>query len=200
MLCIWPFGNFIMDNKNKKKQKIELWAQILVFLVVTIVIVLFALLKDNSTPNFAHTSGIKERLAAPDFTFPEIDGVEVSLSDFKGKVVLVNIWATWCKPCVDEMPSMEKLYKKFNGQNFEILAVSIDEAGRDSVAPFMSKYKLTFPALIDSKGTIISLYGATGVPESFIIDKNGILVNKIVGATNWATPEAFRFFQELIQQ
>ena len=189
-----------MDTKNKKKQKIELWAQIIVFLAVTIAIVLFALIKNNSTPNSAPTSGLEEGLAAPDFTFPGIDGTEVSLSDFKGKVVLVNIWATWCKPCVDEMPSMEKLYRKFKGQNFEILAVSIDEAGRDTVAPFMNKYKLTFPALIDSKGTIKSLYGATGVPESFIVDKNGILVNKIVGATNWATPEAFRFFQELIQQ
>jgi len=189
-----------MEVRNKKKQKIELWAQIFVFVVVTVVIVLFALIKNDSGPDSAPTSGLKEGFAAPDLTFPGIDGVEVSLSDFKGKVVLVNIWATWCKPCVDEMPSMEKLYKKFKRKDFEILAVSIDEGGRDTVAPFMNQYNLTFPALMDSKGTVRSLYGVTGVPESFIIDKNGILAKKIIGATDWATPEVFRFFRELIQR
>jgi peroxiredoxin len=189
-----------MDVKSKKKKKIEFWAQIAVFLVVTLTILLFTLMKDNTTPDTVRPSGIAEGLAIPDFTFPGIDGVSVSLSDFKGKVVLVNIWATWCKPCVDEMPSMEKLYQKFKDKNFMILAVSIDESGRDAVASFMRKLNLTFPALIDSKGTIKSLYGVTGVPESFIIDQNGILVKKIIGQANWAAPEAVSFFQELVHR
>ena len=136
---------------------------------------------------------------APNFEFPGLDGQIVSLSDHRGKVVLVNIWATWCPPCIDEMPSMEKLYNELQGENFEILAVSIDTQGLEAVAPFMKAYKLTFPALIDSEGTIKNLYKATGVPESFIIDKQGILIKKIIGPIDWATPEIFRYFRDLIQ-
>ena len=93
---------------------------------------------------------------------------------------------------------MQKLYEKFKGENFEILAVSIDSTGRDAVAPFMRTMNLTFPALLDSKEDIRTLYGVTGVPESFIIDKEGIVVEKIIGPIDWAAPNAFLFFQDLI--
>ncbi len=95
---------------------------------------------------------------------------------------------------------MEKLYRKFKGENFEILAVSIDEPGLKAVAPFMEKTRLTFPALIDSKGTIKPVYRITGIPESFIIDKQGVLIKKIVGPIDWAAPQVFRFFSSLIQK
>ena len=89
---------------------------------------------------------------APDFSLPNLDNQMVSLSDFKGKVVLLNIWATWCPPCVEEMPSMEKLYQTLKGEGLEILAVSIDTDGVESVAPFMEKHQLNFPALTDTQG------------------------------------------------
>ena len=95
---------------------------------------------------------------------------------------------------------MEKLYQKFKGKNFEILAVSIDEQGLIAVAPFMKKSSLTFPALIDSEGTIKAVYGITGIPESFIIDKQGFLIKKIVGPVNWATPTIYGFFSDLMQK
>jgi cytochrome c biogenesis protein CcmG/thiol:disulfide interchange protein DsbE len=98
------------------------------------------------------------------------------------------------------MPSMQSLYEKFNGENFEILAVSIDSEGGEAVAPFMRQMNLTFPALLDPGETIRSLYGITGVPETFIIDKDGILVEKIIGPINWATPEVSLFFKDLIQK
>jgi len=139
-------------------------------------------------------------LPAPDFTFPRLDGKMVSLSDYRGKVVLVNIWATWCPPCVDEMPSMEKLYRELKDEGFEILAVSIDASGAKDVLPFMKKYKLSFPALTDTRGAIKELYQTTGVPESFIIDKDGIIVEKVIGPRGWATPSAIRFFRNLIQR
>ena len=141
---------------------------------------------------------LQEGRPAPDFTFPDLVGRKISLSDLRGKVVLVNIWATWCPPCRDEMPSMQKLYDRFKGEHFEILAVSIDADGREAVAPFMRKMNLTFPALLDPKEKIRGLYRITGVPESFIIDRNGILVQRIIGPLDWATPKVFRFFQELI--
>jgi peroxiredoxin len=95
---------------------------------------------------------------------------------------------------------MEKLYRELRGEGFEILAVSIDALGAKVVAPFMKAYGLSFPALLDPKGTVQQLYGTTGIPESFIIDKNGIIAEKIIGARNWATPEVIRFFRNLIQK
>lgn len=136
----------------------------------------------------------------PDFTFPDLSGERVSLADHRGKVVLVNIWATWCPPCVKEMPSMEELYQRLQKYDFEILAVSVDVLGRKAVAPFMKKNQLTFPALLDSDGSISLSYGTTGVPESFIIDKEGNLANKIIGPINWASPAVVRLIRDLIDQ
>jgi peroxiredoxin len=173
---------------------------IVIFLLIAGLLVLLLLNRNKSYNNSVKIGPIEVGLAAPDFTFPGMDGKMVSLSDFKGKVVLVNIWATWCPSCVDEMPSMEKLYQKLKGEDFEILAVSIDSLGEKVVAPFMKKYKLTFPALIDSAGAIRMGYRTTGVPESFIIDKDGMLVKKIIGSLDWTKPEILHLFQRLIQK
>ena len=113
---------------------------------------------------------------------------------------MVNIWTTWCPPCVDEMPSLERLYKELKGENFEILAVSIDAVGTIAVAPFMKKHNLSFPALMDPDGTISALYQTTGVPESFIVNQEGILINKIIGPRDWAAPEVTGFLRDLIQK
>jgi peroxiredoxin len=137
---------------------------------------------------------------APDFTLTTLDGRQVSMGGLRGKVVFLNIWATWCPPCVEEMPSMEKLYQQLKGEDFEILAVSIDKNGAKAVAPFMKKYNLSFTALIDSKESLKYKYQTTGVPESYIIDKNGTIVEKVIGPRNWASPEAVRFFQELVNK
>jgi peroxiredoxin len=139
-------------------------------------------------------------VAAPDFTLPGLNGNLVSLADYRGKAVLLNIWATWCPPCVAEMPSMEKLYQTMKGEDFDIVAVSIDESGAEAVAAFMEKYKLNFTVLTDPKGTLKYKYQTTGIPESYIIDKNGTIVEKIIGPRDWAAPEAVRILQELAQK
>ena len=167
-------------------------------LLVAIPIILISLKERGARSRFIRP--LQEGRPAPDFTFPDLDARKVSLSDFRGKVVLVNIWATWCPPCRDEMPSMQKLYERFMGEHFEILAVSIDADGREAVAPFIKQMNLTFPALLDPKEKIRSLYGITGVPESFIVDREGILVNKVIGPMDWSSPRVFDFFQELIQK
>ncbi len=95
---------------------------------------------------------------------------------------------------------LEKLYQELKDENFEILAVSIDASGDKVVAPFMKKHKLSFPALTDTQGTIKDLYQTTGVPESFIIDKDGIIVEKIIGPREWATPDVIHYFRNLIQK
>ena len=169
-----------------------------IFLLVAVIAlaVLFLLKQNNSYLKF---SPLETGRPAPNFTLPGLDGKMVSLSNYQGHVVLVNIWATWCPPCIDEMPSMEALYKMFKGENFEILAISIDATGAEAVAPFMKKCNLSFPALLDPAGTIKSLYQTTGVPESFIVNKQGILVEKIIGPRNWADPAAVSYLRDLIR-
>ena len=182
-----------------QEKRIDYRSVILVFLSIAGLLVLWLLQRNSSYDDSGQQASMRIGRPAPDFRFPGLDGKMVGLSDHRGKIVLVNIWATWCPSCVDEMPSMEKLYQKLKGEDFEILAVSIDSLGEMVVAPFMKKYKLTFPALIDSAGTIRIRYRTTGVPESFIIDKNGILVKKIIGARDWNHPDAIRFFHDLIK-
>jgi len=171
-----------------------------ILFVVIACVFLIVFLREEKDSTLKTTKPIQPGLEVPNFTFPDINGKEISLSDHRGKVVLVNVWATWCPPCRREMPSMQRLYDELKGENFEILAVSIDSEGREAVAPFMEKMNLTFPALLDPGETIRPLYGITGVPESFIIDKDGVLVEKIIGPIDWATPEVFLSFKDLIRK
>lgn len=172
---------------------------LVVFIIIAAAVVILLQAKDSFL-NLSNKPRIKVGLPAPNFTFPGLDDKKVSLTDFKGKVVFLNIWATWCPPCREEMPSMEKLYQELKGNDFEILAVSIDASGATAVAPFMKKYKLSFPALLDPEGTIKNLYGTTGVPESFVIGKEGIIEKIVIGPMDWSTPEVVRFFRSLIQK
>jgi peroxiredoxin len=183
-----------------QEKQINYRSVIIILLIIAALLVLLLLNRNRSYNNSVKIVPIEVGLPAPDFTFPGMDGKMVSMADYRGKVVLVNIWATWCRSCVDEMPSMEKLYQKLKGEDFEILAVSIDSLGEKVVAPFMKKYNLTFPALIDSAGAIRMGYRTTGVPESFIIDKDGILVKKVIGPLEWTKPETLHLFQRLIQK
>jgi cytochrome c biogenesis protein CcmG/thiol:disulfide interchange protein DsbE len=114
-------------------------------------------------------------------------------------VVFVNMWATWCPPCIWEMPSMENLYKELGNEKFEILAVSIDALGADAIKPYLkTKVNLTFPILLDPRGSIKKLYRTTGVPETFIVDKQGILRRKIIGARDWSKPEVAKYLREVM--
>jgi len=180
-----------------KENILRLLTILVVFIVAVFLIVLFSGERDSTVTT---TRPIQLGLEAPNFTFPDLNGQSVTLFDHRGKVVLVNIWATWCPPCRQEMPSMQRLYEKFRGENLEILAVSIDSNGLEAVDPLMRKIDLTFPVLLDPKETIKPLYGITGVPESFIVDKEGILVKKIIGPIDWATPEVFLFFRDLMKK
>jgi len=173
---------------------------ILIFLVIVGVGIIVLLQTKDSSFNLSGRPRLGKGVPAPNFTLPDINGKMVSLTDYRGKVVLINIWATWCRPCVEEMPSMEKLHQELKEESFKILAVSIDASGAKAVIPFMKKHKLSFSALTDTKGAIKSLYQTTGIPESVIVDKDGIIVEKIIGQRDWATSVTIRFFRSLIQK
>ena len=131
---------------------------------------------------------------APDFQAEDLEGDLVSVADYAGRVVLLNVWATWCPPCLEEMPSMQRLYEEFSQDDFEILAVSVDapfgELDRGGmpggqVEAFAQRFGLTFPILRDPEGRIQRVYQTTGVPETFLIGRDGIIYKKIAGGAHW---------------
>ena len=123
---------------------------------------------------------------APEFHALRLPGGRpTSLADYRGHVILLNIWATWCDPCRVEMPSMERLWRAFQGTNFRVVAVSIDKEDSTVVNAFVKKLGLTFEILHDQPGKIQEIYQITGVPESFVIDRDGVIVKKVIGALAW---------------
>jgi len=124
---------------------------------------------------------------APDFRAVDLaTGDSVSLRPrYDGKVTLVNIWATWCIPCRTEMPAMQEAYAALKNRGFRIAAVSVDEGSADEVRKFVQQYGLTFDVLHDQSGKIQQLYRTTGVPESFLLDKDGVIVKRVIGAHDW---------------
>lgn len=136
--------------------------------------------------------------AAPDFTLRDLNGNSVSLSNFRGNVVFLNFWATWCPPCRSEMPSMDRLYGQLRGRGFVVLAVDKQE-NRRQVEKFMKHYGLSFPALLDTDGKVSSLYGIRGLPSTFIIDSGGKIIGSKMGPKDWATPDVVAFFKSLLK-
>lgn len=144
---------------------------------------------------------------APEFEVKDLDGGLVRLRDLRGEVVLVNIWATWCGPCRVEMPSMERLYQEVGDDGFEIMAVSIDAeiggfdlAGRagGDIQAFADSLGLTFPMLHNPSGEIQQLYRTTGVPETFLIGKDGVIYKWVAGGTEWDAPQQKELIQRLM--
>ena len=131
-----------------------------------------------------------------DFSAEAPDGTAIRLSDLKGKALFLNFWATWCGPCRMEMPSMEALYRRFKDRGLEIIAVNVRENQRD-VAAFMDKMSLSFPAALDSRGDIAAVYGIEAFPTTYLIDRNGGIVARLVGAINWDVPELDGLFEAL---
>lgn len=135
---------------------------------------------------------------APDFALRDLQGRTVRLSDYRGKIVFLNLWATWCPPCREEMPSMERLSRKLQGRDFVMLAVSEDE-DPSTVRGFVEQMKLSFPVLLDSQGTLPSRYGVTGYPETFVIDRGGSVIQHVIGPEDWDSQAALQYFTKLLE-
>ena len=137
---------------------------------------------------------------APDFTATDIRSAKsVTLhKDYRGAVTLVNVWATWCGPCRQEMPAMDSLYQALGPRGFRIAAVSIDTESVDVVKKFVADFHLTFDVLHDPKGIIEEIYQTTGYPESFLVDRTGQIIRIAMLATPWNSPENRRIIEELL--
>ena len=144
--------------------------------------------------------GVEVGKRAPDYKTVRLgthDSVSIHL-EAKGHVTLVNIWATWCVPCRAEMPAMERLYRELGPKGLRILAVSIDEGSARDVQSFVQELGLTFEILHDQSGDIQRVYQTTGVPESFLLDTNGVIVKKHIGEHPWASPSNQRVVANLL--
>jgi peroxiredoxin len=122
--------------------------------------------------------------AAPGFELPRLDGAKLALADLRGRVVLVNFWATWCKPCEDEMPAMERLYRAHHDAGFELLAISVGE-DPDPVRAFRDRLGLSFPILLDADRSVAQAWQTFRYPESYLIDRDGVVVERYVGPRPW---------------
>jgi peroxiredoxin len=137
---------------------------------------------------------------APDFTLHDLSGNPVRLSEMRGKVVLLNFWATWCPPCREEVPSLVSLQEKMAGTAFVMLTVAVDDSGATAVEKFFRKTGKRLPTVLDPDSHVSRQYGVSGIPETFIIDKQGNVVKKMVGALDWGAPNMVAYLQGLAGQ
>lgn len=136
---------------------------------------------------------------APVFELPDLEGNRVSLENFKGKIVFVNFWATWCPACKYEMPSMEKLWQNFKNEDFIILAVDLGES-EGVVRKFVEEKKLSFPILLDKGRSTQMDYSITAIPTTYIIDREGKIIGKAVGAREWDNENSIKLFHLLTKK
>lgn len=158
---------------------------------------LFAATRILDDELFPVTAGSK----APDFRAASIDGVPVTktVADYRGDVVLLNVWATWCLPCRTEMPSIQALHDRFAARGLKVVAVSVDNAGAtDEIRRFRDQYGLTFEILHDASGAIRRDYQTTGVPETFVIGRDGVIRKKVIASANWDSPANRALFAQLL--
>jgi cytochrome c biogenesis protein CcmG/thiol:disulfide interchange protein DsbE len=135
---------------------------------------------------------------APGFRLPSLAGGEVDLSSYRGRVVVLNFWATWCPPCVSEMPSLERLHRTLGPQGLAVVSVSADE-DEAVLRRFVSANALSLPVLRDPGGRVASgRYRTTGYPETFVLDRRGVLLQHVVGPAEWDEPQALAHFRALL--
>ena len=138
--------------------------------------------------------------AAPGFELPLIgEAGSRALGDHAGQVVLVNFWATWCKPCEEEMPAMERLYQQLAPRGFELLAISVDDQ-TTPVEAFLERMKLSFPVLHDADQSVSNAYQTMGYPESLLLDRHGVIVERYVGPKPWDDPDYVRRVERLLDE
>jgi peroxiredoxin len=137
-------------------------------------------------------------VVAPDFSLRDLDGNVRRLVSFRGRVVLLTFWTTWCPPCQSDIPLMEELYQTYRHQGFEVVAVVSDVRGADVVQPFASQHRLSFTILQDATGQVTRLYGVTSLPTTYLLDQQGRLVRVAVGNSDWTKADARALITSLL--
>ncbi|GGD83724.1 peroxiredoxin family protein [Paenibacillus nasutitermitis] len=142
------------------------------------------------------TVGLEKGNIAPDFTLPTLEGENLKLSDYRGKKVILNMWATWCPPCIAEMPHLQSFYKDHKTEGVAVFAINLTQAekNRKDIPGFIADYELTFPVVLDEKSQVADLYQVTTIPTTYILDSKGRIEQKIVG------PMTYDMMDEIMKQ
>lgn len=150
----------------------------------------------------AESPGVEVGQLAPDYRAPNLQGEEVSVRRHRGQVVMINIWATWCGPCRVEMPSIQAIYDRYRDRGFTVLAVSIDQGpGRqEKVEDFVERHELDFPILLDPGSRVTRVFQTAGVPETFVLDREGRIVKRVIGASDWNSESNRALIEELLRR
>ena len=139
---------------------------------------------------------LAEPFIAPDFTLKGEDGNTYRLKDYRGKVVILNFWATWCPPCREEMPSMERAWRQIKDKGIVMLGINVGEDA-DTIFEFTGQYSMTFPLPMDINGEVVKQYPIRGLPTTYIIDPAGMATHRAVGSRVWDAPEILQQLEEL---
>jgi thiol-disulfide isomerase/thioredoxin len=143
-------------------------------------------------------AGGQEREAAPEFSMNDLQGVNQSLSEYRGKVVIINFWASWCPECVEELPSLNTLYEKYKVKRVVVLGIATDRK-RDSVDPLLKRAGVTYPILLNTAGVaLLKQYRVIGLPSTVVIDRNGIIIERLIGRTDFGSPAFTNKIESLI--
>jgi len=157
-------------------------------------------IKDKKIETLFNEAGvirIQQSTDPIEIVLKDMNGQERKLSDFSGKIIFLNFWATWCVPCRKEMPSMERLYQHFKAENFEMIGINLQEPV-EFVKEFFEEYKLTFISLLDSTGDVRNRFGIRAIPVTLILDKNQRIIGKAIGEKEWDTKESVTLFEHLV--
>ena len=195
------------SNNSKKTIYIVTKKYVLLFLLIFISVILFFLEHFTETPISIADIQTKEIFNAkkssvgyfaPSFKLRNIKGNYESLESYRGEVVVLNFWATWCAPCRIEMPSFEKLYRRYRSEGVTVLAITLDKNSENKIKSFVDEYGLSFPILLDEKGEVERLYPSMTIPFTYIIDRQGRIVARVDGAKNWESSETFEAIEYLL--
>jgi peroxiredoxin len=148
----------------------------------------------------ARPTGVGEYTVAPDFTLPDLNGTEISLAQYRGKVVLLNFWATWCPPCRLEMPTIEEAYQRYKDQGFEVVAVSVDAGPQSDVQEFVHEFDLSFQVLLDPNMEVLHTFQSFSLPTTVVIDRQGVIRSRELGYRDWTDAESTKLLTRLLNE
>jgi len=140
----------------------------------------------------------KRRVMAPDIRLPDLAERPVTLERYRGKVILLHFWATFCLPCKDEMPALESLWQRYGADGLAVLGIAADRGSIDVVRDFAAESGLTFPILHDEAGIVRNRYEVTGLPTSYVIGRDGKISGRAIGSRDWNTPQARKYIESLL--
>ncbi|HXX54137.1 MAG TPA: TlpA disulfide reductase family protein [Thermodesulfovibrionales bacterium] len=169
-------------------------------ILIAVFVVAIALIIVSVKREEAPVTKVIVGLNAPEYLFRDPSGKTYTLSDLRGSVVFINFWATWCPPCIEEIPSIQELYSQFKDRKeFRMVTIPYRDNYEKAIA-YLKQNNYSLPVLLDPDGKSASAYGVTGVPETYIVDKQGILREKVIGPADWSSPQAISLVSSLLDK